>query len=398
MDVIVVGGGIVGLSAAHAAAERGADVTLLEKGSLGGGSTARAAGGIRSQFSTRVNVELSLASKVVWDDFADTFGVDIGLRKNGYLLLARTEATADRFRESVRVQRNCGAETEYLTPAEAADRCPGIDPDPFVAATYNADDGVADPNLAVQGYAAAARDLGVDLRTGVAVTDVHREGDRVVGVEARTDAGAERRETEAGTERHEADAVVNAAGAWAPRVGALAGVDLPIVPRRRQIAVVEPSSPIPESSPLTIDLDTGSYFRPERDEIALVGGHFAEGRDTEEPADPDAFDEGMDIDWAAAAVERAADYAAYFGPDTRIRRGWAGLYAVTPDHHPIIETSRPGLVTAAGFSGHGFQHAPATGQVVADLLFDGRSSPVDISGLDRGRFERGESLAERNVA
>lgn len=389
MDVLVVGGGIVGLSAAHAAAERGADVTLLEKGSLGCGSTARAAGGIRSQFSTRVNVELSLASKVVWDDFADAFGVDIGLRKNGYLLLARSEATADQFRESVRLQRACGAATEYLTPAEAADRCPGIDPDRFVAATYNADDGVADPNLAVQGYAAAARDLGVDLRTGVAVTDIRREGDRVVGVEARTDAG---------TERHDADFVVNAAGAWASRVGALADVDLPIAPRRRQIALVEPSSPVPESSPLTIDIDTGSYFRPEGDDIALVGGHFAADSALEESVDPDAFDEGMDIDWAATAVERAADYAAYFGPDTRIRRGWAGLYAVTPDHHPIIEASRPGLVTAAGFSGHGFQHAPATGKIVADLLFDGRSSLVDVSGLDRERFERAESLTERNVA
>ena len=386
MDALVVGGGVVGLSAAYSLADRGADVTLVEKGSLGAGSTARAAGGIRSQFSTRVNVELSLASKPVWNAFEERFGVDIGLRKNGYLFLARTDASAERFRENVEMQRELGAESELLTPAEATEHCPGIDPDSFVAATYNPDDGVADPNLAVQGYAAAAREAGVDIRTKTAVTDIHLDDGRVVGVDVSGDGE---------TERLAVDHVVNAAGAWAARVGDLAGVDLPIAPRRRQIAVVEPSVPVPESAPLTIDLDTGSYFRPERDGVALVGGHFAED---DPDADPDRYDEGMDIAWAAEAVERAGAYTEYFGPETRIRRGWAGLYAVTPDHHPIVETSIPGLVTAAGFSGHGFQHAPATGRIVADLVLAGETDVVDLSALARERFAEGAALTERSVA
>jgi sarcosine oxidase subunit beta len=386
MDALVVGGGVVGLSAAYSLADRGVDVTLVEKGSLGNASTARSAGGIRSQFSTRVNVELSLASKAVWDTFEERFGVDIGLRKNGYLFLARSEETAERFRENVAMQRELGAESELLTPAEATEHCPGLDPDLFRAATYNPDDGVADPNLAVQGYAAAAREAGVEIRTKTAVTDIHLDDGRVVGADVSADGE---------TERLAVDYVVNAAGAWAARVGELAGVDLPIAPRRRQIAVVEPSVPVPESAPLTIDLDTGSYFRPERDGIALVGGHFAE---TDPDADPDRYDEGFDIDWAAEAVERAGAYAEYFGPETRIRRGWAGLYAVTPDHHPIVETSAPGLVTAAGFSGHGFQHAPATGRIVADLVVDGATDVVDLSALARDRFERGSTHAERSVA
>jgi sarcosine oxidase subunit beta len=386
MDALVCGGGIVGLAAAYELADRGADVTLCERGSLGAGSTARAAGGIRSQFSTRVNVELSLASKPVWDSFEERFGVDIGLRKNGYLFLARSEETAEQFRENAAMQRELGAESELLTPAEATEHCPGLDPDLFRAATYNPDDGVADPNLAVQGYAAAAREAGVAIRTKTAVTDIHLDDGRVVGADVSADGE---------TERLAVDYVVNAAGAWAARVGELAGVDLPIAPRRRQIAVVEPSVPVPESAPLTIDLDTGSYFRPERDGIALVGGHFAE---TDPDADPDRYDEGVDIDWAAEAVERAGAYAEYFGPETRIRRGWAGLYAVTPDHHPIVETSVPGLVTAAGFSGHGFQHAPATGRIVADLVVDGATDVVDLSALARDRFERGSTHAERSVA
>ncbi|MDZ5813161.1 FAD-dependent oxidoreductase, partial [Halorubrum sp. AD140] len=129
--------------------------------------------------------------------------------------------------------------------------------------------------------------------------------------------------------------------------------------------------------------------------IALVGGHFT---DADPDADPDGYDEGMDIDWAAEAVEQAGTYTDHFGPDTRIRRGWAGLYAVTPDHHPIIEESVPGLVTAAGFSGHGFQHAPATGRVVADLVVDGETDVVDVSALARERFERGQAIEERSVA
>jgi sarcosine oxidase subunit beta len=386
MEVVIIGGGIVGLSTAHYVADRGADVTLYEQGSLGTGSTARAAGGIRSQFSTPVNVELSLASKRVWDAFEAEFGVDIGLRKTGYLFLARSEATAERFRENVRTQRDRGAESEYLAPAEAVEHCPGLDPEPFVGASYNPDDGVADPNLAVRGYAAAAREGGVDVRTGVAVTDIHRAGGRVVGVEVTAGGDAE---------RHEADIVVNAAGAWAPRVAALAGVDLPISPRRRRVAVVGPSRSVPPSVPLTIDLETGSYFRPEGDRLALVGGHFG---DPDPEQDPDDYDDDMDLAWATTAVERAAAYTTYFGPETRIRRGWAGLYAVTPDHHPVIEESVPGLVTAAGFSGHGFQHAPATGQVVADIVHDDEPQLVDVSMLDADRFERGEGLDERNVA
>jgi sarcosine oxidase subunit beta len=386
MDVIVIGGGIVGLSSAYYLAGRGADVTLYEEGSLGTGSTARAAGGIRAQFTTPVNVKLSLASKRVWNSFEAAFGVDIEYRKNGYLFLARSEATAEQFRENVRTQRDLGADSEYLSPEEAQERCPGLDTGQFVAATYNGDDGIADPNLAVQGYAGAAREAGVDVRTKTAVTGLLREGERVVGVEADGDGVSG---------RHEADQVVNAAGAWSPRVAAMAGVDLPVSPRRRQVAVVDPSTPVPESVPLTIDLETGSYFRPERDGVALVGGHFV---DEDPEVDPERYSEDVDLDWAAEAVERAADHTDYFGPETRIRRGWAGLYAVTPDHHPIIEQTRPGLVTATGFSGHGFQHAPATGQIVAELVLDGESRLVDVSGLDSGRFGRGDPMVERNVA
>jgi sarcosine oxidase subunit beta len=136
------------------------------------------------------------------------------------------------------------------------------------------------------------------------------------------------------------------------------------------------------------------YFRPERDGDALVGGHF--GGD-DDPVDPDRYSESMDIDWAATAVERAADFTTYFDGESRIKRGWAGLYAVTPDHHAILEESAPGFVTAAGFSGHGFQHAPAVGKIVAEICVDGEPSLTDVDVLSSERFEAGGDAVEWNV-
>ncbi|QKY19554.1 FAD-binding oxidoreductase [Halolamina sp. CBA1230] len=388
MRVVVVGGGIVGLSSAFALADRGADVVLCERQSLGEGSTARALGGIRCQFSTAVNVDLSLASRSTWESFEERFGVDIAFRQTGYLMLARTEETARGLERQVDLQHERGAETELLTPEQVPEYCAGIDPDVVTAATYNPRDGFADPYLALQGYADAVREQGVDVRTKTAVTGVRLDDGRVVGVDVAGDG--------APSDGHiEADAVVNATGPWAAELAAMAGVDIPVEPQRRQALVVDPERPVPEDDPLTIDLETSSHFRPERDGAAVVGGYF----DAEpETADPDAYAESYDVDWAVETVERAAVYCEYFGDGTRLRRGWAGLYAVTPDHHPIVEESVPGFVQAVGFSGHGFQHAPATGRVVAELVLDGEASTVDVSDLASDRFEGDDLLHERNVA
>ncbi|WP_267644212.1 NAD(P)/FAD-dependent oxidoreductase [Haloarchaeobius amylolyticus] len=382
MNVVVIGGGIVGLASAYSLADRGADVVVCEKGSIGAGSTERSAGGIRHQFSTRVNVQLSRESVRVWESFADEFGVDIAYRRSGYLLLAREEETAAAFEANVAMQQEEGVDSRFLTPAEAAEVCPELDVEPFQAATFCPDDGFADPHLALQGFSQAATEAGAEVRTKTAVTAIETRDGAVVGVE--TDDG-----------RLDADFVVNAAGPWAGRIAELAGLDLPVAPRRRQVAVVDPETPVPDEVPLTIDLDTGSYFRPEREGSAIVGGHFA---DEDPDVDPDGFDGNADLDWMIEAVEHAADYAGYFGPETRIKRGWAGLYAVTPDHHPIVEETIPGFVNAIGFSGHGFQHAPAVGQLVAELVLDGEASLVDIGALSSDRFEAGELHDEQNVA
>jgi sarcosine oxidase, subunit beta len=387
MRTVVIGGGIVGLSSALELAERGVDVVVCEKGSIGAGSTERAAGGIRAQFSTPTNVELSVASMAVWDSFEERFGTAIDYRKNGYCFLAGTDETAAALQAAVEMQNERGVPSEVFEPEAARERCSGIAPEKFVAATYSPTDGFADPHLALQAYARAAADAGVDIRTKTPVTDVLREQGRPAG-----SARAVGVETPDG--RLEGDYVVNAAGPWARRVAELAEVSLPIAPKRRQMVVVDPEEPVPETDPLTIDLETGTYFRPERDGEALVGGHLA-GADPDR--DPDGYDREIDFYWAADVVETASEWATYFGPETRIKRGWAGLYAVTPDDNAIVEKTVPGLITAAGFSGHGFQHAPATGQIVAELIVDGEASLVDIAALSSDRFGTGLERTERNV-
>ncbi|WP_339105863.1 FAD-dependent oxidoreductase [Haloterrigena salinisoli] len=382
MDVVIVGGGIIGLSSAYYLAKQGIDVTVVEKGNIGSGNTERSAGGIRKQFSTPVNVELSKISADVWNQFEEEFGVDIQYRKIGYLFLAREEETAIGFKEDVAMQNELGVESKIVEPEEMTDYCAGLKPSLFKLGTYCPTDGFADPHLALQGYAQAAQEVGVEIQTKTAVTDVLREDGAVVGVE-----------TEDATLN--ADFVVNTAGAWAGRIAEFADVSLPVAPRRRQCSIINPETPVPESDPYAIDLDTGAYFRPEREGAAVAGGHF-ESHDPD--VDPNTYSKQVDLEWMATVIEHVSEYSTYFGLDSEIKRGWAGLYAVTPDHHPIIEETIPGFINAVGFSGHGFQHAPATGQIVTDLVVTGETDLVDISPLHSDRFKKGMLIEEKNVA
>lgn len=378
MDVVVIGGGVIGLASAYHLAERGADVTVIEKSHLGAGSTGRSGGGIRVQFSTPVNVELSLESKKIWETFEDEFKTDIRRRRIGYLFLARTQETAAQLERDVAMQNELGADTEYITPKEAAEHCPKLYHEKFVAASYSPSDEFVDPYLALTGYAGRAQEMGVPIKIDE-VTDVIIENGAAVGVETKRG-------------RTDADFVVNAAGPWAGRVAAMAGLDLPIKPELHRLAFAEPDEPLPEHVPLTIDLDTGTVFRPEENDVAAVGGHF----DEHPTEDPDSYSQKIDLDWTLQALEGVADICGYFGPDSKITDGLTGLYATTPDTNPIIEETIPGFINAIGFSGHGFMHAPATGKLVAELALDGAPSLVDISTLQSDRFDGEHRTAEKN--
>lgn len=374
--VVVVGGGVIGTSIAFHLAEAGVpDVVLIERDELGAGSTSKAAGGVRAQFSDALNIELGARSLRAFADFGDRPGQEIDFRRVGYLfLLSRPEDVAA-FERSVALQNRLGVPSHLLDPGEAGRLSPPVDTDGLLAAAFCPDDGLATPEAVVQGYAAGARRLGAHIETGCELLDVRLRGEAIEA--AVTSKGAV-----------ETPALVCAAGAWSRRVGAMVGVDLPVTPYRRQVLVTEAVPGLPERLPMTIDFASSFYFH--REGRGLLMGMSLD----DEPA-------GFNLDHDDAWIPRLAEVVARRTPslaEVGVAGGWAGLYEVTPDHNALIgEAPRPSrLLYATGFSGHGFLQGPAVGEVVRDL-FLGRRPAVDVAPLAADRFQRGTGRPELNV-
>jgi sarcosine oxidase subunit beta len=367
--VVVVGGGVVGCSIAYHLARRGVrDVCVLERETVGSGTTSKAAGGIRVQFPTETEVLFSLEAIRVFERFPDEFGVDPGYRKIGYLFLISDPADLAGFERRMAMQRRLGADVRLIAPREAREMVPALSVDGVIAAAWGPNDGMAGPAEVTQGFARRARELGASILEGVAVTGIDRDGDRVIGV--RTTDGA-----------IAAPIVVNAAGPGAVRVGRLAGVEVRVLPRRRHIFFTEPFPEIPGPVPLTTDRATGFYFRKEMEQVLLSPG------DVEDVGDEFA----VAMDWSR--VEETVQKAVHRLPvleHARISGGWAGLRPLTPDDHAIIGWAPgvEGFFLAVGFGGHGFQHSPTTGRVVAEWLTEGEPS-IDCSLFDPARFDTG---------
>jgi sarcosine oxidase subunit beta len=378
-DVVVVGGGVVGASAAyHLAAAGAGPVVLLEReDQLGTGSTGACAGGFRHQFSSEINIRLSLASVPMITGFAEEHGLPLDVSQDGYLFMVRGEDSWDEFLASVELQRSLGVAVDVLTPEEAATLVPGISVDRMVGATFGPEDGIADPSGLTLGYATLARRAGVDIQTGVEVSGIDMSNDRVAGVS--TSKG-----------QVSAPVVVNAAGPWAASLASTAGVDLPVDPVARQVLVTGPFLGAPTRRTLVIDAGTTFYFHREGEGV-LMGM----GAEHEEPS----FDTRVDETFIAEELLPTAVrvFPPLEGADSRHR--WAGLYEMTPDRHPIIGEAPgvEGLYLANGFSGHGFQHAPVVGKLLAEMILEGGPRTVDVSSLSLERFAHGPVVPERRV-
>ena len=373
---MVVGGGVIGTSIAFHLAEAGvANVVLIERDELGAGSTSKAAGGVRAQFSDALNIQLGARSLRAFADFGARPGREIDFRRVGYLfLLSRPEDVAA-FERSIELQNRFGVPSRLIDPGEARRLSPPIDTDGLLAAAFSPDDGLATPEAVVQGYAAGARRHGAHLQTACELLDVRLRGDTIQAVA--TSRGV-----------IETPAVVCAAGAWSRQVGAMVGVDLPVTPYRRQVLLTEPVPGLPEQLPMTIDFASSFYFH--REGPGLLMGMSLED-------EPPGFNLARDDAW----IPRLAEVLGRRAPslaDIGIAGGWAGLYEVSPDHNALIgETPRPArLLYATGFSGHGFLHGPAVGEVVRDL-FLGRQPPVDVAPLAVDRFQQAKDRPELNV-
>lgn len=375
-DVVVIGGGVVGLSTAYHLAKAGAgSVVLLDKGSFGAGSTCRAAGGVRAQFSDEVNIRLGLRSLATFERFGELFDQEIDLHRTGYLFLLDNADDVAEFERNVKLQNDLGVPSRMIDPAEAAELSPLISTDGLLAASFSPTDGHCTPESVCLGYARAGRGAGATLVANCAVTGAEVSGGTISAVL-----------TEAG--RIETDTVVCAAGPWSRAVGEWFGVDLPVDPLRRQILVTDAIPDLPRDLPMTIDFSTTFYFHNEGPGL-LIG-----------MSDPDET-VGFKLDRDDAWLPGLSDAITHRAPllaDVGLASGWAGLYEMTPDHNGLVgsSTRTDRFFYATGFSGHGFLMGPALGEVMTDLVL-GRPPVIDVSDLDVDRFAAGEARFEKNI-
>ncbi|SPF00252.1 NAD(P)/FAD-dependent oxidoreductase [Streptomyces sp. MA5143a] len=374
--VVVIGGGVIGTSIAYHLAAAGVDdVVLVERDELASGSTARAAGGVRAQFSDELNIQLGARSLEAFGRFGQDLGHDIGLHRVGYLFLLSTPDEVAQFEAGVQLQNDLGVPSRLIDPAEAQRLSPLISTDGLLAAAFSPDDGHCTPESVVHGYASGARRHGATVLRNCEVLGIETWRDTITAVVT-------------GKGRIVTDTVVCAAGAWSRSVGAMVGVDLPVEPLRRQIAVTEPVPGLPPDLPMTIDFTSSLYFHSEGPGL-LVG-----------MSDPDERP-GFATDTHDRWIPRLYEAMRHRAPsllDLRRTGGWAGLYEITPDHNALIGEagSCSRFLYATGFSGHGFLQGPAVGEVVRDLYL-GRVPFVDISPLSVDRFTADALRPEANL-
>jgi sarcosine oxidase, subunit beta len=380
-DVVIIGGGIVGSSIAWHLTHAGCKSVLVieRESSQGKGSTGKSMGGVRAQFSTPVNIQMSLYSIPFYAKFEEVVGHPADYRPQGYLFLATKDSHINYLRDNFARQQKLGLRTARLLPAdEIRAMLPQLRSDDVLGGSFCSTDGFVDPYSVMNGFTASATEHGATLWKKTDVTGISG-GNGSFTVE--TTRGPVSTRT-----------VVNAAGAWSAQIAKYLGVDLPVEPLRRMLVPSEPFSDFPHSAPMVIDMSTGFHFRPEG------RGFLLAWNDPEETP-------GYKFDFEPSFIEKILIHAADRVPafenlPVNPKRAWAGLYEMTPDHHCILGpvAAVPGFFLANGFSGHGVMHSPATGKILADLILQGKTSVVDdVKVLAFERFARGELLHETAV-
>ncbi|MDA2937687.1 FAD-binding oxidoreductase, partial [Acidobacteria bacterium AH-259-A15] len=377
---VIIGAGIIGLSVAYYLKRKQCPrVLLLEKeDSWITGSTARANGGFRQQFSTLVNIRLSQISLPVFQNFTEEFDTDISFRQYGYLFLTATEKGEQGLRRNLQLQKVQGVPVEWVTPEEILQIAPFVKVEDLRGGTFCPADGYADSYSIAEGFGRKARDLGAQIEVGQPVVEILTASGQIKGVAI------------PGEEIH-APRVVNAAGPYASTIGKMAGVDVPVQPVRRMLVMTEDFPAIPEKIPMTIDADSGFLMRKESGKV-LMGWS--------DPSEPPGFNLTFDPAFIDIVAQKALARVPLL-EQARInpRRSWAGLYEVTPDHHCILGEAPEltGFFLANGFSGHGMMHSPAAGMMLADLILEGKTEPLDLHPVRLARFKEGDLIEETVV-
>jgi sarcosine oxidase subunit beta len=373
-DVVVVGAGAVGCSIAlHLAERRAGRIVVLDRGPIGGGSTSRGSGGVRLQFGTAINIQLSLRAVPFFEQFAKRFGVDPQYQQRGYLFLAHDEELLAAFRGNLALQAAHGVPSREVGPAEIRELVPYLNLDDVFGGAYCAKDGRLDPAIVVRAFADRARELGVEIRERVAVTGLSRDGERVTGVETATGPIA-------------STVVVNACGPWAAALSAFAGVDEPVTPLRRQQFLTEPTDKVPRPTPFVVDGDRSFSFHSLGDQIRAG---------MTRPGERSGWDDRAEWDLVPLIRQRLAHRAPVLA-DLEIVSAYAGLYEMSPDAHGIVGWAPgvSGLLLCNGFSGHGIMHSPVMGELVAEIILDGAAHTIDLAPLRPTRFAENDANRE----
>ncbi|MCP4568520.1 MAG: FAD-binding oxidoreductase [FCB group bacterium] len=376
-DAIIIGGGIVGMATAFNLAKMNfGNIVVLEKEMfVGAGATSKAAGGIRAQFSSQVNIEVSMKSIEIFENFEAITGEPALFDQVGYMFVLTEESTLDPYLKAAELQKSLGMDVQILGPEDVKKIAPPVRVNDVIKATYHARDGLGDPHEFTQGYFRACRKMNVEVLTECPVTGITAAGGKVTGVT--TPQGD-----------FSAPLIINAAGPQAGLIGKMAEIDIPVQPFRRQIVTTGEVDFIPATMPMVVDVSSGLYCHKESKGL-LMGW-----------ADPDvkaAFDESQDPDYNDNILMKALDRIPQL-ETAEVANSWAGLYETTPDHHAIIgfDDKIAGFFTIAGFSGHGFMHAPGAGLVAAEMI-TGRDLSIDLDRLAPNRFVGGAIEDEINV-
>lgn len=380
-DVVIIGGGIVGSSIAYHLTEAGCkNVVVLEREKhQGKGSTGKSMGGVRAQFSTPVNIRMSLYSIPFYASFEERTGHDSGYRPQGYLFLATQAAHLAYLKTNMEKQVALGLkDVRLLEAAEIHGMYRQLRSDDIMGGSFCSTDGFVDPYSAMNGFMARAIESGARIVKSAEVAGISTDAQGVASVVSTQGNFATR-------------VVVNAGGAWAKAVAQMVGVDLPVEPLRRMLVPTEPFDDFPHTAPMIIDMSTGFHFRPEGRGFLLAWA------DKEEES---SFSTDFDPAFIEKILTHAADRVPVFeNVAVNPKKAWAGLYEMTPDHHPVLGAvpEVKGFFCANGFSGHGVMHAPATGKILADLILKGKTDLIDAPLLDINRFREGRMIHETAV-
>ena len=381
-DVVIIGGGIVGASVAWHVTESGCtNVLIVEREThQGKGSTGKSMGGVRAQFATTPNIQMSMYSIKFYAEFDERLGQPAGYRPQGYLFVATAEKHLNYLRTNQKLQHSLGlTQAVMVTRDDIVSRVPQLRSDDILGGSFCPTDGFVDPYSVMTGFTTCAVERGARVWRACEVTAIHHDGTGILGVETTRGPVATR-------------VVVNAAGPWAAQVAALAGIDLPVEPLRRQLVPTEPFDGVSHEIPMVVDMTNGFHFRPESLGFLLAWN---------DPDETPGFKTDFDASFIEKILDRAADRVPCFeNVAVNPKRAWAGLYEVSPDHHCILGPVEdvPGFFCANGFSGHGAMHAPSTGRILADLITTGKTEVVtNVAALSPARFARGELLHETAV-